>query len=57
MRPCDWDGYSIKELQDCLVHAGLLDGDEWFCLEGSVVSEKAHSREEERTEIEITFPQ
>ncbi len=52
-RPCDWDGYSIKELQDCLVHAGILEGDEWNRLEGCVISEKVLTLAEERTEIEI----
>lgn len=50
-RPCDWDAYSIKELQDLLVHAGILDRDQWDSLQGEIVSEKVHSKEEERTEI------
>lgn len=53
-RPADWDGYSIKEIQDCLRHAGLLDDDSWHLLSGEVISEKAHSKEEEMTAIEIT---
>lgn len=53
-RPADYDGYSIKELQDALVHAGILDDDAWHLLYGTVISEKAHSQEEERTEIELT---
>ncbi len=53
-RPCDWDGYSIKEIQDMLVHAGLLSSDKWSALCGRVESCKARSQEEERTEIEIT---
>ncbi len=53
-RPADYDGYSIKELQDCLVHAGLLDGDGWNQLRGQVISEKVHSKEEEMTIVEIT---
>ncbi len=52
-RPADYDGYSIKELQDCLVHAGLLDGDEPHLLYGTVFSEKVHSEEEEMTIVEI----
>lgn len=55
-RPCDWDGYSIKELQDCLVHAGILEGDEWNRLEGCVISEKVYTLAEERTEVEIYEP-
>jgi Holliday junction resolvase RusA-like endonuclease len=54
VRPLDWDNYRLKDLQDCLVHAGLLAGDEWNILEGSVVSCKAHTKAEEKTEIEIT---
>lgn len=56
VRPCDWDGYHIKEIQDMLVKAGLLDGDEWNLLQGEVISEKVHSAEEERTEILIHHP-
>lgn len=52
--PPDWDGISCKEIQDCLVHAGLLDGDDWHLLYGTVISEKVHTKEEERTEIELT---
>ena len=52
-RPADWDGYSIKECQDMLVHAGILDVDSWDALSGAVVSRKVHSEKEERTEIEI----
>lgn len=53
VRPLDWDNYRLKDLQDCLVRAGLLDGDEWDVLEGSVVSKKAHSAAEEKTVVEI----
>lgn len=52
-RPADWDGYSVKEIQDCLVHAGLVDDDAWNLLSGEVISEKAHSKADERTEITI----
>lgn len=55
-RPCDWDNYSVKEIQDGLLKAGLLDSDDWDQLQGSVISEKVHSKEEERTVIEITYP-
>lgn len=55
--PTDWDGSTFKELQDGIVHAGLLDGDEWDRLEcAGIVSEKAYSKEEERTEVEIFYP-
>lgn len=53
MRPADYDGYHIKELQDLLCHAGVLAGDAWDQLEGGVVSEKVHTPKEERTEILI----
>lgn len=53
-RPCDWDGYHVKELQDMLVHAGVLLSDDWTVLEGRIISRKAHTKEEERTVIEIT---
>lgn len=56
VRPADWDGWSIKQLQDCCIHAGLIHGDAWHVLEGSVRSEKVHSEEEERTVIEILPP-
>lgn len=56
VRPCDWDNYWTKGLQDCLVGAGLLCGDDWRVLRGEVISEKVNSRAEERTEIEITTP-
>jgi hypothetical protein len=54
VRPADWDNNSIKGLQDLLVTAGLLPGDAWYQLEGSIISEKVHSKEEEKTVVEIT---
>ena len=51
--PCDWDAYHIKELQDLLVHAGVLPDDDWLTLEGEVVSRKAKDQTEEKTVIEI----
>lgn len=54
VHPCDWDGYHIKELQDMLIHASILPDDNWGFLQGEVISEKAHSKAEERTEITIT---
>lgn len=53
-RPCDWDNYSIKELQDLLVESGLLPGDKWNQLEGRIRVHKVQSRQEERTVITIT---
>lgn len=54
LRPCDWDGYHIKPILDMLVHAGLLPGDAWHQLEGCIRSRKVHTKEEEKTIIEIT---
>ena len=54
IRPLDWDNYRLKDLQDLLCLTGLLPSDNWDVLEGSVVSEKAHSKAEERTVVEIT---
>ncbi len=53
VRPCDADNYLLKGLIDALCHAQILDGDAWNQLAISVVSEKAASREEERTEVTI----
>ncbi len=53
VRPCDWDGWHIKPLLDMVVNAGIIPGDTWYQLEGSVRSFKVYSEEEERTEIEI----
>lgn len=52
-RPADWDNLRFKDLQDLLVIAGILDDDAWDILKGCVESKKAHSAEEERTEISI----
>jgi hypothetical protein len=52
-RPCDWDGYDIKALQDFLVKVGILPGDGWKTLTGWIVSRKAATQAEERTEVEI----
>ncbi len=54
VRPADWDGYDIKYLQDMLCRAGILPDDNWCILCGEVISEKVHSKKEERTVIEIT---
>jgi len=53
-KPTDWDNWHVKILQDLLVHAGILHGDDWRILEGRVISKKANSESEERTEITIT---
>lgn len=53
-RPCDWDGYDIKALQDFCVKAGIITGDGWKTLSGRVVSRKASTEGEEKTVIEIT---
>lgn len=53
-RPNDWDNPWTKAMQDCLVNAGILHDDKWNVLQGSVISEKTYSKDEERTEIEIT---
>lgn len=52
-RPCDWDGWHIKPIQDMLIEAGILSDDAWNILNGSVSARQVHSAEEERTEIEI----
>lgn len=52
-RPADWDGYSIKALQDMLVRSGILSGDSWNTLQGRVISAKAEREDLERTEITI----
>jgi len=52
--PCDYDGYDIKSLQDFLVKSEVIPDDKWDLLSGRVISCKAHTEEEERTEIEIT---
>lgn len=55
-RPQDWDNpvSGCKRLQDLLVTSGFLPCDDWKSLEGSVISLKAETKKEERTEIEIT---
>jgi Holliday junction resolvase RusA-like endonuclease len=52
-RPLDFDNAFTKPLQDALVEAGLLPGDDWRTLEGRVASHKARSKAEERTEVTI----
>lgn len=53
VRPLDWDNYRFKSLQDALVEVGLLPCDDYHTLQGQVISCKAHSKAEERTEITI----
>ena len=53
IRPCDWDGYDIKALQDFCVTAGILPHDGWKTLSGRVRSRKAETKEEERTVIAV----
>lgn len=53
VRPLDYDNYWTKCLTDCLVGAKFLLGDAWWLLRGETISEKAHSKEEERIEIKI----
>ena len=52
-RPCDWDGYDIKALQDFLITAGIIPDDGWKTLSGRVCTEKVTTEAEERTEIQI----
>jgi hypothetical protein len=55
VRPRDWDNLaaSCKQLQDAIVEAGWLPDDDWKTLEGTVVSAKAATENEERTEVTI----
>ena len=53
LRPCDYDNWHIKFLQDCLIASGILDDDNWQVLQGTVVSEKAESAEDEGTTVVI----
>lgn len=57
VRPADYDGYHIKELQDLLVKSGVIPDDNWFTLRGEVIPEKVDKEEEERLEIEIRYAQ
>jgi hypothetical protein len=53
VKPRDWDNLaaSLKQLQDEIVAAGWLPGDDWRQLDGRVVSAKAATVADERTEI------
>lgn len=52
-QPLDWDNIDVKRLQDTLRAVGLIPDDNWRILEGHVISQKAHTEAEERTEIEL----
>ncbi len=52
-RPCDYDGYHIKELQDLVVQSGILPSDDYRTLRGEVIPHKVHTEEEEETRILI----
>lgn len=56
VRPADWDGWNIKQIQDGLRHASILVGDDWHLLQGEVRSEKVQTLAEERTVIELFEP-
>jgi len=55
-RPCDWDNLagSVKEIQDAMVDAGWLPGDDWDVLEGGVASRKCAHKAEQRVEATLT---
>lgn len=53
-KPCDWDGYDIKALQDFCIKAGIIPDDGWKTLSGRVYSRKVATEAEEKTIIEIT---
>lgn len=53
VRPCDWDGWDCKYLQDWCVTAGLIPSDGWDVLSGRVLSRKVSTEVEEKTVIEI----
>jgi hypothetical protein len=56
VRPNDWDNIHVKCLQDMLIKPGCVTGlpdDCWHQLQGRIISKKAHSPEEEGTQIEI----
>ena len=53
VRPCDYDGYDIKALQDFCVAAGIIPDDDWRTLSGRVISRKVATKAEEKTVIEI----
>lgn len=53
-RPCDWDNYSTKELQDCIVEEGILPDDNWKILQGKVITKKALTKKDEQTIVYVT---
>lgn len=52
-RPCDFDNYSTKELQDCIVEEGILPDDNWKVLQGKIISKKALTKKDQRTIVYI----
>lgn len=52
-KPCDWDNWHIKEIQDLVVQSGILPDDNYRILEGRVISVKVGTKAEEKTVIEI----
>ena len=53
VRPADYDGIDIKALQDFLADASIIPNDKWNVLSGRVMSCKAATAQDEKTEIEI----
>lgn len=53
VRPADYDGIDIKALQDFLADATIIPNDKWNVLSGRVMSCKAATAQDEKTEIEI----
>lgn len=54
VRAGDWDNYSIKELQDMVVNAGILFDDDWTILEsGTIRVHKVKKKNEQKTVITI----
>ena len=54
VRAGDWDNYSIKELQDMVVNAGILFDDDWTILEsGTIRVHKVKKKNDQKTIITI----
>jgi hypothetical protein len=54
VRVPDYDNPHCKIAQDLLVRSGILHGDDWRVLQGRVITTKAYSQDQEKTEICIT---
>jgi hypothetical protein len=54
-RPCDFDNWNLKDCLDVLTRIGCIPGDDWRVMQGRIRSRKVHSKEEEKTEIQITI--